>query len=50
VTTGYIYRVTQYSSVREYASCAAYIKREGEIKILNSKINFFLKSQEIKIQ
>ena len=42
----YIYRVTQYSLVGEYASRTVYIGRESEIKILNFKINFFSKKLE----
>ena len=44
-----VYKVVQYSLVGEYISCAVYIGREGEIKILNFKIKFFLESQEIKV-
>ena len=43
ITTGYIYRVTQYSLVGEYASRTAYIGREGKIKIPNFKIKFFFR-------
>ena len=43
MTTGYIYWVIQYSPVGEYTSCIVYIEREGKIKILNFKINFFSK-------
>jgi hypothetical protein len=44
VTTGYICGVAQYNLVGEYTSHIAHIGREGKIKILNSKIEFFFES------